>query len=195
MKPPSSTIKPPPQGFHGWFTVYYNMIAPHELMEIQAWFQSIDTDRSGHITANEIQRCTFANVPLGFDTAKKLVQVFDKDRGGSIDFYEYAAMHKFLSLMQHAFFAGDSDRSGRLDAREIHTALGVGRMTVGFPSVNSLYTKYNRDGYGVSFSDFLQLVAHIACAKSTFEWEQAVQGNKGVITINFDKFVELSSKV
>ena len=171
------------------------MLKPPEMQEAQAWFRAIDVDRSGHITANEVQKCTFANVPLGFDTEAKLIRVFDKDRSGTIDFYEYAAMHKFMSLMQHAFFSADTDRSGRLDAREIHHALQVGRMTVGFPSVQSLFNKYNRDGYGIAFGDFLQLVAHIASAKSVFAWENQAQGKKGVVTLNFDKFLEMSGRV
>ncbi len=210
IAPPPQGMLRPPATFNGWFTMYYNMMQPHEVMEAQgetgslhtvlkwfllaastgsglaqrvlharmartfgreakrmrwgllcalsrfahfalpspAWFAAIDRDRSGSITANEIQQCTFANVPLGFDTAAKLVRVFDKNCTGNIDFFEYAAMHKFLSIMQHAFFSGDRDRTGRLDAVEIHTALGVGQLQVAFPAVQALYNKYNRDGYG-----------------------------------------------
>eukprot|EP01091_Cochliopodium_minus_P019845 TRINITY_DN846_c0_g1_i1.p1 TRINITY_DN846_c0_g1~~TRINITY_DN846_c0_g1_i1.p1 ORF type:complete len:144 (-),score=39.69 TRINITY_DN846_c0_g1_i1:319-750(-) len=101
---PQQGMQVPPQSFQGWFTVYYNLIQPHEMLEITSWFQSIDRDRSGSITANEIQHCTFGQLPLGFEVAQKLVRVFDKDKSGTIDFYEYAAMHKFLALMQGAFF-------------------------------------------------------------------------------------------
>ena len=191
--PPQQGLLPPnqpPQTFQGWFTIYYNLIQPHEMLEISSWFQSIDRDRSGSITANEIQHCTFGSVPLGFEVAQKLVRVFDKDKSGSIDFYEYAAMHKFLALMQGAFFAGDVNRSGRLDAREIHIALGVGRITVGFPAVQSLFTFYNKDGYGCQFSDFLKLCTHIARAKSVFEWEDVQR--RGVLTVDFDKFLQMT---
>merc|ERR1711991_93411 len=132
-------LKPPSQGFQqAWYAKFYNDMAPHEKQEAKAWFAAIDRDRSGSITANEIAQCTFANQPLGWDTAAKLVRVFDKDMSGSIDQFEYFCMHKFLSLMQHAFFSGDKDRSGRLDAREIHTALGVGQMQVPMQAVNVL---------------------------------------------------------
>lgn len=114
---------------------------------------------------------------------------------GHIDFYEYAAMHKFLSIMQHAFFTGDRDRTGRLDAHEIHTALAVGQLTVAFPAVQALYNKYNRDGYGVAFGDFLQLCAHIAQAKSIYMWEMQAQGNRGTITVNWDRFVEMTGRI
>ena len=163
------------------------------MLEISSWFQAIDKTRRGSITANEIQQCTFGGVPLGFEVAQKLVRVFDKDRSGQIDFYEYAAMHKFLALMQQAFFAGDLKRSGRLDAREIHIALGVGAMTVSLPAVESLYTYYNKDGFGCSFPDFLKMVTHIARAKSVFEWEDT--GRTGTIAINFEKFLQMSGGI
>jgi len=192
MAPPQGGFAPqgPPSSFQGWFTVYYNMIQPHELLEITSWFQAIDKDRSGRISAQEIQSCTFGGIPLGFDLAQKLVRVFDVRRTGQIDFYEYAAMHKFLALMQQAFFAGDLKRNGRLDAREIHIALGVGHMTISYPAIESLYNFYNKDGYGCTFQDFLKMCTHIARAKSVFEWEDV--GKTGTIAINFEKFLQMT---
>ena len=169
-------------------------MAPHEKKEAAAWFAAIDTDRGGTITASEIAKCTFAGQPLGWDTAAKLVRVFDKDFSGSIDMFEYSCMHKFLSLMQHAFFSADRDRSGRLDAQEIHQAVAVGQLQVPMPVITVLYNKFNRDGFGVSFGDFLQLVSHIASAKSAYSWEDKAQGGRGTITIDINKFIELSGR-
>jgi peflin len=64
-------------------------------------------DRSGSITAAELQHLAFNSRPIGFNIAHKLVAVFDKDRSGSIDFMEYATLHSFLSSMQQAFAAAD----------------------------------------------------------------------------------------
>lgn len=51
---------------------------------------------------------TFGGQPLGYTVASKLIQVFDEDRNGTIDFNEYAAMHKFIGNMRqvnyHLFF-------------------------------------------------------------------------------------------
>jgi len=160
------------------------------MLEISSWFNAIDKNRNTFITATEIQSCTFGGTPLGFDVAQKLVRVFDKDRSGRIDFYEYAAMHKFLAVMQQAFFAGDIKRNGKLDSREIHIALGVGQMTISYPAVESLYTYFNKDGYGCSFPDFLRMCTHIARAKSVFEWEDT--NRTGTIAINFEKFLQMT---
>jgi hypothetical protein len=37
---------------------------------------------------------------------------------GQVDFFEYAAMHKFLALMQQAFFAG-KQRERRIEKRNL----------------------------------------------------------------------------
>jgi Ca2+-binding EF-hand superfamily protein len=47
-------LAPPPKIANAWYASYFTSMAPHERMEAQAWFQAIDRDRSGHITANEI---------------------------------------------------------------------------------------------------------------------------------------------
>lgn len=66
---------------------------------------------------------TFDGRPIGREVAAKLVQVFDEDRNGHIDFTEYASMHKFITHMRQAFLAADTDKSGRIEANEIYQAL------------------------------------------------------------------------
>ncbi len=91
------------------------------MYEIQAWFHSVDRDRSGSITANEIASSkdnpptlhvcsitlsrelmpcnssiylvTFNGVPLGFDVATKLVKVFDRDGNRSIGILTLLSLH------------------------------------------------------------------------------------------------------
>jgi Ca2+-binding EF-hand superfamily protein len=69
---------------NAWYATYYNQIAQSELQKLQAWFASVDADRSGSITAYELQKVTFGGFPLGLDNSIKLVKVFDKDRSGTI---------------------------------------------------------------------------------------------------------------
>lgn len=181
-------VAPPPTGFgSNWYSGYYNQAKPNQLYEIMGWFQSIDKDRSGHITSNEIAGVTFGGFPLGMDTANRLVRVFDKDKSNSIDFHEYAAMHGFLSQLQTAFFAADKDRSGRLDAREINDALKVAGLTVKLPSVQSLMKKFDHTGHGITFPEFLSLAATIAQAKSLIQWK----GRSGSVSLDLDGLVEM----
>lgn len=106
---------------------------------------------------NSTLSVTFNGVPLGLDVASKLVRVFDRDGNRHIgvnalvhslhgmavltffwpDFYEYAAMHKFLASLQAAFFAADSNRSGTIDANEIYNALTRAGFQVRLPAFPS----------------------------------------------------------
>jgi hypothetical protein len=43
---------------------------------------------------------TFGGVPIGLTVAAKLIQVFDENRNGTIDFNEYCTMHRFISQMR-----------------------------------------------------------------------------------------------
>jgi len=162
---------------------------PSELFELQQWFQSVDRDRSGTITANELAMITFNGAPLGIQVAFKMMQVFDRDRSGNISFHEYAALHKFLLSLQNAFFAGDSDRSGRLDCREIHTALGVAGFQLSFQTVQALYSHYDKTGYGIMFSDFLMLCSTVAMGRSLFE--QRDPRRSGQLTLSLDQLLEI----
>merc|ERR1712137_1070474 len=77
------------QAQNAWYAQYYNQIQQAEMNKLRAWFASVDSDRSGSISHVELARLTFGGFPLGLDIAIKLVKVFDRDRSGTIEFYEY----------------------------------------------------------------------------------------------------------
>jgi len=190
----TSSAGPPPSSFNNsWFSSYYNQIQQQEMYEIQAWFRSVDRDGSGSITANEIAGITFNGVPLGMDVSTKLVRVFDRDGNRSIDFYEYAAMHKFLASLQAAFFAADRDRSGTIDAREIYNALAGAGFQVSLPVVQSFMMVHNKTGYGVNFHQFLLICATIAQGRSLFQWRDTQRS--GRITVTLDQLLELVAQM
>lgn len=189
-----TNVGPPPSSFNNnWFSSYYSQIQQQEMYEIQAWFRSVDRDGSGSITSNEIAGITFNGVPLGLDVATKLVRVFDRDGNRSIDFYEYAAMHKFLASLQAAFFAADSDRSGTIDAREIHNALAAAGFQVSLPVVQTFMMVHNKTGYGVNFHQFLLICATIAQGRSLFQWRDSQRS--GRITVTLDQLLELVAQM
>jgi Ca2+-binding EF-hand superfamily protein len=175
-----------------WYAQYYQQLTPAEIANLRSWFEAIDRDRSGTLEVAELQNVTFDGRPLGFEAALKLVKVFDKDRNGRVDFYEYASMHKFITRVRQAFLIADSDRSGRIEAREIYTALltsGLNFLTVN--SISELMLKFNKTGLGLSWEEFLMLAAHVAHCRSIFEWND--KDNDGWITINLDQLIQLSS--
>jgi len=162
------------------------------LAQFQAWFNRVDTDKSGTIEAEELQRVMFDSVPLGMEVARKLVQVFDKDRNGSIDFYEYASMHKFIAQMRQAFISADTDHSGRIEAREIQSALSsVGWNFLSLPTINELMRKFDKTQKGLDWREFLLMLAHIAHVHTVFAWNDSAK--RGTISLNEDQLLHISA--
>jgi len=162
------------------------------MQALQGWFARVDADHSGSIEAEELQHVTFDRIAIGLEVARKLVQVFDKDRSGNIDFFEYASMHKFISHMRQAFLAADADRSGRIDAHEIHQALSNASFNyLSMGSILELLHKFDRSRLGLEWREFLLMAAHIALVRSVFEWND--KQKKGFITLTEDQFTQISA--
>jgi Ca2+-binding EF-hand superfamily protein len=194
--PPQQQQQQPPRPGaaqpQGWCGQYYSQIPQQELYELQRWFRSMDRDNSGSISANELANVAVGGSVLGIDNGMKLIRVFDVDGNGTIDFNEYASLHKFLLSMQQTFKMGDKDGNGRLDAREIHEAILKGGFTnVSFKAAQGLYNKYNRSGMGLNMAEFISIVAHIALARSVLE--RLDYDRDGRITVNIDQMYEISA--
>jgi Ca2+-binding EF-hand superfamily protein len=159
---------------------------------MRSWFAAMDRDRSGSIASNELANVAIGGLPIGLETAVKLIRIFDVDKNGTIDFYEYAALHKFLLNMQSLFQQQDTNRDGRLSSNEVVTALHAGGFKLSDQAAQALYRKYNRTGFGVNLVEFLALIAHVAQAKSVFEWRD--NQKTGQISLTMDAFLEVTSE-
>lgn len=167
--------------------MYLAGIQQAEIHNLKLWFDSVDTDRGGTIEPHELANLNIDGYPIGFPLALKLIKVFDKDRNGRIDFWEYCALHKFLLSVRQAFFVADTDRSGRLAAQEINSALiQVGFSYLGFPTVMELLNKYDPQRIGLGINDFCMLAAQVAHTRSLFEWLDT--DRDGIIHVNLDQF-------
>jgi Ca2+-binding EF-hand superfamily protein len=181
-----------PVNNNAWYGGYAQQIQPQELDQLRQWFTRVDTDRSGSIDATELQQVTFGGQPIGYEVAHKLIQVFDENRNGTIDFNEYAAMHKFIGNMRQAFMNADSDKSGRIEANEIYNALGgAGFNYLTQNSVKELTTKYDKTRYGLDWPQFLLMAASIAHVRSVYQWND--KQNKGYITLTIDQLTQIAA--
>jgi len=189
----SNNPPPMPNAVQGqWYSRYYSQLSQPELAQLRTWFQKVDTDRSGTIEAEELQQVAFDNVPLGIVVAQKLVQVFDRDRNGRIDFDEYASMHKFLSHMRAAFLMADTDHSGRIEAPEILNALnGAGWTFLTMPTITELMRKFDKTRKGLDWREFLLMLSHIANVHSVFSWNDSYR--RGTISLNEDQLLHISA--
>ncbi|KAJ6525877.1 hypothetical protein DFH09DRAFT_1416110 [Mycena vulgaris] len=86
---------------------------------------SVDMDRSGAITAEELKQALVNGdwTPFDLDTVKLLMTIFDTDRSGTIGFSEFAGLWKYIKDWQGVFRHFDRDRSGTIDLDELQNAL------------------------------------------------------------------------
>lgn len=129
--------------------------------------------------------------PLGIQTARKFIKVFDKDYSGTVDFNEYVALNQFIYKMTASFYQADQDRSGFLDSREIFNALSSAGFQLQFPTVQAICQKFDNGAGQVSADGYIHICAHLAAVRSIFEWNDTQRTGK--ITLNYDQLSHIST--
>jgi len=194
----TQSYHPSQQQLQGFGVLYYQQLQPHEINEMKGWFAAVDKDRSGTITASELATMQFAGKKLSLSTAKMLLAVFDTDRSGNIGFFEYCALHKFITQLQAAFFQHDRDGSGKLDIKEVHQLFsGMGQSGFQFSqqTVQQVFNRFEKKGFaqrtsGLDFETFMQMSAYLSQVRSLFYAHD--QDRDGWIRINLETLVQMS---
>ncbi|PWN25921.1 EF-hand [Jaminaea rosea] len=93
--------------------------------QLWSWFIAVDGDRSGRISARELQSALVNgdNSHFDLDTVKMLMSIFDTDRSGEITFNEFVGLFGYVQQWREVFQRFDSDRSGSIDQNELGNAL------------------------------------------------------------------------
>nr|BAN37741.1 grainin 1 [Entamoeba histolytica]BAN38081.1 grainin 1 [Entamoeba histolytica]BAN38482.1 grainin 1 [Entamoeba histolytica]BAN39113.1 grainin 1 [Entamoeba histolytica]BAN39420.1 grainin 1 [Entamoeba histolytica] len=107
-----------------WWYPLATSISGTEFKELQDFFVKTDKDKSGSLELDELKKAKFpGGIKLDENACRHLMRIFDVDLSGSIGFYEYLALMKFVKLATAVFTKFDKDKSGNLDEQEIYAAL------------------------------------------------------------------------
>ncbi|KAF9553333.1 EF-hand [Agrocybe pediades] len=163
------------------------------------WFTAVDTDRSGHITATELERALINGdwTPFDLDTVKMLMSIFDTDRSGTIGFNEFSGLWKYIKDWQNVFKHFDRDRSGTIDGNELREALAQFGYNLSPQLLDILQKKYDVKANqtagrgvptpGISFDRFVRACVVVKQLSEAFG--RLDTDRDGWIQINYDGFM------
>lgn len=155
-------------------------------------FRRVDRDRSGHISADELQQALSNGTWNAFnpETVRLMIGMFDKQSRGTIGFEDFGALWKYVTDWQNCFRSFDSDNSGNIDKNELKNALIAFGYRVSDNIVNLMVRKYDRYGNGtILFDDFIQCCITLYTLTSAFRQYDTDQD--GVITIHYEQFLSM----
>lgn len=156
---------------------------------LQQWFQAVDADGNGQISAAELQAALKkGNLNFSLATAARMIRAFDRNSNGTIDFNEFQGLHAFLINMQNSFTHFDMDRSGKLTVEEVQRAVEHAGFEVDRPAFFAMVQAFDPDRDGaLSLAEFIALSLFLKNCKAAFS---AFDPNgTGSITLTFDQFL------
>ncbi|EIM80821.1 EF-hand [Stereum hirsutum FP-91666 SS1] len=168
--------------------------------QLWSWFLAVDTDRSGHISAHELEKALINGdwTPFDLDTVKLLMSIFDTDRSGTIGFNEFAGLWKYIKDWQNVFRHFDRDNSGSIDGRELQDALQQFGYNLSPHLLTLVERKYDvkasgvTTGYGatpgITFDRFVRACVVIKQISESFA--KLDSDRDGWIQINYDQFMQ-----
>eukprot|EP01013_Petalomonas_cantuscygni_P009033 TRINITY_DN217_c0_g1_i1.p2 TRINITY_DN217_c0_g1~~TRINITY_DN217_c0_g1_i1.p2 ORF type:complete len:248 (-),score=53.46 TRINITY_DN217_c0_g1_i1:154-897(-) len=157
-------------------------------------FQSVDTDRSNSISALELKMAMErAGYAFSAEACKMMVNMFDADGNGVIDFNEFSRLNDYIEKMRSAFHQVDTDGNGRLDYNEVERALRISEYRLSPQTMTALFQKFDRHRRGtLGLDGYIELCVFIGTARSCFA--QYDTQRSGTALFNFDTFVYCANR-
>lgn len=155
-------------------------------------FQRVDKDRSGFISADELQQALSNGTwsPFNPETVRLMIGMFDRQNKGQISFEDFGALWKYVTDWQSCFRSFDRDNSGNIDREELKTALTSFGYRLSDSLISTMVRKFDRHGNGtILFDDFIQ--ASIVLYTLTAAFRQYDTDQDGFITIHYEQFLSM----
>ncbi|RGB31681.1 hypothetical protein C1646_708371 [Rhizophagus diaphanus] len=166
--------------------------------QLYFWFQAVDTDKSGALTTEELQKALINGdwSPFNIETVRLMMNMFDTDNSGTIAFQEFTGLWRYIEDWKKCFQTFDADGSGTINFAELKNALRTFGYNLSDNFVNLLIKKYdkyggkNNAGKGdVTFDNFVQSCVTVKTLTDAFRRYDT--DNDGWILINYEQFLEL----
>ncbi|CAL1537265.1 unnamed protein product [Lymnaea stagnalis] len=159
--------------------------------QIQQWFMSVDGDRSGRITALELQRALVNTNWTQFneETCRLMIGMFDKDFSGTIDLYEFQSLWHYIQQWRAAFDRYDVNKSGSIEGHELQQAFQLMGYNVSPQFVQTVVIKF--DHYGrrsLTLDNFIQSCAMLKSLTDAFKQRDPMM--TGVARLSYEDFMQ-----
>ncbi|EPB73588.1 EF hand [Ancylostoma ceylanicum] len=155
-------------------------------------FASVDKDRSGQISADELQRALSNGTwnPFNPETCRLMIGMFDSNGDGAINLQEFQALWQYINEWTNCFRGFDLDNSGNIDKSELQNALTRFGYRLSDQFYNILMLKFDRTHTGrINFDDFIQLCVVLQTLTAAFRDKDT--DRDGVITIRYEEFLTM----
>lgn len=160
--------------------------------QVFTWFQSVDLDRSGKITAKELQQALFNADWKHFnaETVRLMISMFDKDQSGTIDLQEFQQLWKFIQEWREIFNRFDRG-SGKLGLNELQNAYQQMGFNLSPNLVNIIACKFDSNGQrNLTIGSFVQSCVLLRLLTSAFKQRDPMLS--GRVTMHYEDFMMLS---
>ncbi|WVQ82257.1 hypothetical protein IAT38_004385 [Cryptococcus sp. DSM 104549] len=166
--------------------------------ELENMFTQFDSSRSGQLSPFDLQRLLAKDATMDAreDCVKMLMNIFDTDRSGSINYMEFEGLYRYIQDWHGIFRRFDRDNSGLIDRKELHNALLGFGFSLPADMVARLVSRFTpppvpgqQAQQGISFDRFLMACVTVKHYTEAFR-RIDVQGT-GHITVGYNEFMDI----
>ncbi|XP_044140747.1 peflin [Bufo gargarizans] len=158
------------------------------------WFQSVDTDRSGHISLKELKQALVNSNWSTFneDTCIMMLNMFDKTQSGRIDVFGFSALWTYLQQWKNMFQQFDRDRSGCINQTELHQALSQMGYNLSPQFIQQIMLRFSVKSAnpGLQLDRFIQICTQLQSLTEAFR-EKDTQ-RTGNVKLSYDDFLTVA---
>ncbi|UOH79015.1 hypothetical protein LQV05_000005 [Cryptococcus neoformans] len=186
-----------------WQQSHQSSVSPPastEDQELQNMFHQFDSSRSGQLHAYDLQRLLAkdARMEAREDAVKMLMNIFDTDRSGSINFQEFEGLYRYIQDWHGIFRRFDRDNSGLIDRLELSNALQGFGFSLPPELVAKLVKRFTPPPAlgqtvaarpGISFDRFL--LACVTVKHYTEAFRRLDSENTGFITVAYNDYMDI----
>merc|ERR1711872_347190 len=167
--------------------------APHGGNQlIYQWFQAVDTDRSGHINAPELQQALVNGNMSKFseEACRMMIDLFDANKSGTIDVNEFSQLYNYINQWKGIFQGFDRDMSGSIDVNEFSQALQQLGYRFSQTFIQNILTKYDPRNRRLTLDNFI--VVCFSLKRLTDSFKRRDREMRGQALIGYEDFVGLA---
>merc|ERR1711971_905051 len=179
---------PPQGGYPGYGAPQQPPVDP----QVQQWFNAVDQDRSGQITAGELSKALVNGNWSNFseEACRMMIEMFDKDKKGTITVHEFGSLFAYINQWKATFEAIDKDRSGFIEQAELNQAFQQMGFRFSPTFVQNLLAKFDPKTRRLSLDNFIVACVHIQRLTTSFKTRDREM--RGQATMAYEDFIGIA---